>query len=121
MSFDYGSIQALGTELLTEYGSSVTHHSNTPGAYDVTTGASPVTVVNKAMQGVLFDFGAGQTSVGGTLVQAGDKRLLVDSSATVFVSDEFTVNSIRYRVIGRGEINPAGTVILYDLHLRVGS
>jgi hypothetical protein len=52
------------------------------------------------------------------LVQVGDKRLLLDPNGAALVTDRYLIQSVEYATIAVSELNPAGTVVLYDLHLR---
>lgn len=117
MSF-YSELTADALALLTEFGQSVTRRSYTAGSYDTATGTAVPATADSTRKGVALDFAAGQSLVRGTLVQSGDKRLLVDAVAAINMQDHFIVNGVEYVIISIGEINPAGTVVLYDLHVR---
>ena len=118
MTFDYASVAATSLELLTEFGQDVTCRAYTQGAYDPTTGATANTTADTTRKGALFDFGAGQTLERGGLIQGGDKRLLLDATASVSPQDHYIVDGVEYVVVSVGEVNPAGTICLYDLHIR---
>lgn len=120
MTFDYSEIAATSLELITEFGRDITRRSYTAGTYDPATGLTTPTTADTTRKGAIFDYGAGVTLIGGTLIQSGDKRLLVDVTATVSIQDHFIVGGIEYVIIGLGEVNPSGTKVLYDLHIRVG-
>jgi len=104
--------------LLTKYGQNVTRRSYTIGTYDPATGSNSNVTVDTTRKGALLDFGAGQTLERGTLIQGGDKRLLLDSASAPGPQDHFIVGGIEYVIVSIGEVNPAGTPILYDIHLR---
>lgn len=116
--FDYADTAALAVEALTEFGRPVIRRATTTGAYSPTTGAATSATADTTRVGAMFDFGAGQTLVRGQLIQVSDKRLLVDPTAEVLMTDVFVVNGTTYTVVSIGEINPAGTRVLYDLHVR---
>lgn len=118
MAFNYSEVAANALETLTEFGRDVTRRSFTAGSYDPATGLVTPTTADTTRKGALFDFGAGQTLERGSLIQGGDKRLLLDATATVSPQDHFIIGGAEYLVITVGEINPAGTVVLYDIHLR---
>lgn len=118
MTFAYAPLAADATALLAEYGGAVTQRAYSAGTYDPATGLTTPTVTETARTGAVFDYGAGQTLVGGQLVQVGDKRLLLDASVAVSPQDRFVVGALEYVVLGVGEVNPAGVRVLYDLHLR---
>lgn len=118
MTFDYAEIAADTLETLTEFGRDVTRKSFTSGVYDPATGLVTPTTADTTRKGALFDFGAGQTLERGTLIQSGDKRLLVDATATVSPQDHFVVGGVEYVIVSIGSIEPAGVAVLFDLHLR---
>lgn len=104
--------------LLTKKGRSVTRRAYTTGTYDTNTGQTSTTYTDTTRKAVILDFGAGATLVRGTLIQGGDKRMLLDAvGAAPAPQDHFIIGSVEYVVVSVGEINPAGTPILYDLHL----
>jgi hypothetical protein len=115
---DYTKIASNATKTLTKFGQSVTRRAFTAGVYDPATGLVTPTTADTTRKGALFDFGAGQTLERGTLIQTGDKQLLLDATDTVSPQDHFIIGSTEYAIISIGEINPAGTVCLFDLHLR---
>lgn len=118
MTFDYASVAATSLELLTEFGQDVTCRAYTQGTYDPATGATTNTTADTTRKGVLLDFGAGQTLERGGLIQGGDKRLLLDATATVDLNDHFIVAGADYSIVSVGSVDPAGTRVLFDLHLR---
>ena len=118
MTFNYSEIAANAIETLTEFGRDVTRRSYTAGTYDYTTGSMPNTTADTTRKGVMFSFGAGKTVERGTLIQAGDQRLLLDATAVVNLQDHFIVGGVEYVVMSIDEVSPAGTVVLYDIHLR---
>lgn len=118
MTFDYAELAATALELLTEFGGDVTRSSYSAGVYDPATGLVTPATADTTRKGALFDFGAGQTLERGTLIQGGDKRLLLDATATVAQQDHFIIGGVEYVIVSVGEISPAGTVVLYDIHLR---
>lgn len=118
MTFDYAKAAATALRLLTQFGRDVTVRSYTVGTYDPATGANSVTTSDVTKKGALLDFGAGKTLVNGGLIQVGDKRLLLESSAAPSPQAHIIVGSVEYVIISVGEVNPAGTPVLFDLHLR---
>ena len=117
-SYDYAKLAARALRLLTKYGAPVTRMAYALGTYNPATSMATPSVTNTTRTGLLLDFGAGQTTERGTLIQGGDKRLLLDPTAGVTLGDAFVCNGTQYMVVSIGEINPAGTVVLYDIHLK---
>lgn len=123
MSFDYSEVAADALETLTEFGRSITRRAYSAGAYDPATGTTANTTADTTRLGALFDYTdqgrSGQQYVRGTLVEKGDKQLLMDATGPATLSDHYIVGSVEYTVVSVGEVNPAGTPVIYDLHLRV--
>ncbi len=82
-------------------------------ATDVTTSYD-----DHSVKGVVLDFAAGQTTVRGTLIQGADKRLLLAASVAPDLQDHFIIGSTEYVIVSKGEINPGGTSVLFDIHIR---
>lgn len=118
MSF-YSELASTALEMLTEFGQDVTRRAVTSGTYDPATGSAQPVSTDTVRKGVILDFGTGQTLERGNLIQTNDKRLLLDANGSApQMQDRFLVGGIEYSVISIGEINPAGTPVLFDLHLR---
>ena len=114
----YGELADTALELLAEFGQSITRRSYTTGTYDPATGVSAPATADTTRTGALFDINT--TTVRGQLVQVSDKRLLVDGSAAIDLRDRLIVNAVEYIIVSLGEVNPAGTRVMYDMHVRVG-
>ena len=118
MTFDYTRTAATTLSLLTKFGADVTVTRVTTGTYDTSTGANTVTTSTATVKGVVLDYDSGQSTISGSMIQAGDKRLLLEAAASPDLNDKFTANSRTYAPVSIGEVNPAGTVVLYDIHVR---
>lgn len=53
-----------------------------------------------------------------TLVVQTEKKLLLEAAGSPQMSDLFIVGGVTYSVIGIEEINPAGTAVIFVLHLK---
>lgn len=115
---DYTGLSATATRLITEHGRDVTLRSYTIGTYDPATGANTATSSDATVKAALFDFRDGQTEVAGTLIQAGDKKCLMAATVTPELHDRVIVGAKDYGILSIKEVNPAGTVVVYQLHLR---
>lgn len=123
MAYDYQDDADTAAELLEEFGQSVTLTSKTSGAYSPSTGAAAVTTSTQTVSAVVLDYGS--RDIDGTLIRAGDKRLLMapkttdgeDLTAPV-VDDTVAVGSTTYTIKGIKELSPAGTVVLFDCNIR---
>ena len=117
---DYVKSAATATRLITKFGQSATLRHYTIGTYSTATGLNTVTTSDVTAKAALFDFAQGQTLQAGNLIQAGDKQALMAVTQTPAMQDHVIVGSKEYVILSIGEVNPAGTVCLYDLHLRNG-
>ena len=123
MTYDYQDDADTAAELLEEFGQSVTLTSKTSGAYSTATGAAAVTTATQTVSAVSLDYVS--RDIDGTLIRAGDKRLLmapqttagVDLTAPV-VDDTVTVGSTVYTIKIVKPLSPAGTIILFDCNIR---
>lgn len=118
MTIDYAAIARNALAALTDAGQAVTRRAYTAGAYDTATGVAANTTVDTTRTGALFDFSRGKEYERGQLIERSDKRLLLDATGPVAMTDHFIVNGVEYSVVSIGEVNPAGTCVLYDLHVR---
>jgi hypothetical protein len=118
MSFDYAKSASTATRLLTQFGQAITRTIVTAGAYNLTTDTVTQTETNQSRIGVILDFPDALQNMRGNLIQVYDKRLYLDPNGSVELTDRYTIGAVQYTVISISETNPAGTVVLYDLHLR---
>ena len=118
MTFNYSKSSATALKLLTKFGRTVTLRNYTLGTYNTATGANSVTYADTTWKGALLDFGAGQTLARGNLIQGNDKRLLIEAGAAPQLEDHILVGTDEYVIVSIGELNPAGTPVLFDLHMR---
>lgn len=120
MTFDYSKSAATALILLTKFGQDVILRSVTIGTYDPATGANAITTSDTTVKAAILDFGQGQTEQGGNLIQVGDKKCLMQAGTVPALQDVVVVGTKVYAVLSVGEVNPAGTPVLYTLHLRHG-
>lgn len=117
---DYAALATKATATLADKGQTCRVRVYTDHGYvdDISQVSSSYTDTD--VSGVLFDFFFGATNQTGTEIMKGDKRLYLAPTVTISQSQTVSilVDSIEYQVVGVCEINPAGTVVLYDLHMR---
>lgn len=122
-TFDYAKTAETSARLLAKFGANVTLRNYGLGVYNPATGLTDAAFSDTTRKGALFDFAQGQTNGPGGLIQIGDKKLLLEPSYVVQLEDHVivpAVNGNEYVIKGIGEVNPAGTSVLYTLHLRRG-
>jgi hypothetical protein len=122
MKFDYRSVMVAAKQTLSDFGQTVVLVIPTTGAYNPATSSSTVSEATEDRQAALFDFDRinfGQTLGDGTLIQAGDRRCLMDADGAVPTTFCFVeVAGERYPILDIKMVNPAGTPVLYDMLLR---
>lgn len=113
----YANLAATATRLLTLYGQNITWSQTTGGTYNPATGeTSGATTTNYSGYGALLDFNT--MMIDGDQILATDKRLLLQSGDIAAIGNSITVDGTTYTVVKKKEINPAGTVVMYEFQLR---
>jgi hypothetical protein len=121
VSFDYAKSAATALRLLTKFGQPVTLRKQTAGAYDPATGTATITTSDTAGNAAILEFSDGERYQAGTTIQEGDKKALLNAAAvTPAPNDLLIAGSVTWTVLGVKTLAPAGTVVLYELHLRHG-
>lgn len=123
MSAFYDDMAATADELLREYGKPLVLRRVTPGAYDPSSGAAAETTVDFPGTGTMFDFAlqsAGQAFAGATMIETGDKQCYLSPvGAPLPMAGDLVVDGAdAWQVKNVKAVNPAGTPVLYELHLR---
>jgi len=98
----------------------------TDGAYNPATGSVSHTETITKAESILLDLtlsSNGYSTRFGTLVQAGDKQLLVRPPSKFFkvnpATDKVRVSGVEYKVVTFKEVNPTGaSPYLFDLYIR---
>lgn len=118
MAFDYAEIAGTAAEILAEFGRIVTLRRTSVGAYDPVTGVNTTTTSDTARKGALFDFPASQERTQAGMILQKDKKLIMEAGVVPTIQDKVIVGSDEYTNLGLAETNPAGTPVVYTLHLR---
>jgi len=129
----YSRLQGTTTKLLDQYGQQITLVQQGPSSYDPTQGKNTTTTTTFIGQGALVDFSMSSpsvTTIRGTEIQQGDKRLFLGMQATlngVSVqmpqpdTDDTIIdsNGVVYNVLATTTTNPSGSVpVVHELHVR---
>lgn len=119
MSF-YPNLRATAAALLTDKGQQMTLNKRTSGAYDPGTGTSAVTSVAHTVTGAVFDFPA--ALIDGTLIQQGDKKVLMSALGLTVEPDAMTdtleIGGVVHTIVTAKKTSPAGTTVLWTLQVR---
>lgn len=118
MTVDYSAKAASALRMLTRFGQDVTRTASTVGTYNPATGAASVSTAATTRKGVKLPFTSGTTTVRGQLVQSEDAELYLDAEGAVTLTDKFTIGGAIFSVVSFDELAPAGTAVLYTVHIR---
>lgn len=120
MGFNYASKATLADNKLDYFGQSVLITNKVKGVYDPATGTVPQTITTQ--NGIAAIFDRGSKEIDGTIIEKGDKKMLLSAVDITKpqINDTVLVGSVSYTIKEPLiEINPAGTVVMYKLNLRV--
>lgn len=116
MSF-YEGMAKTATNLITKFGKAVTFKRETGGTYDPVTGATTPPVVE-----LFYPPGIWQTinaeNIDGTLIQAGDRMVVIDASFAPEMTDKVLINSTYWNIVNISDKNPAGIPLAYNIQVR---
>lgn len=121
MSFDYTQSAATAQRLLARFGKAITVRKQQAGAYDPATSSVSINNVDTVAQGVLLEYKDGQANAPGTMIQVGDKKLLLSPanfSADPIASDLVLADGATWNIVKVKALRPAGVTVLYELQLR---
>lgn len=119
----YTDLAAVADELLAEFGQSLTIRRRTSGAYDPATGSATVTTADQSGVGAVFDFGlhqSGQYFQPGTMIQAGDKQLLLSPVGITAPAngDQAIIGGVTWAIQSVKTTAPAGEAVIHECLLR---
>jgi len=117
---DYSALATRTARLLTDYGQTATLTRVTPGSYSTSDGSLAAgTTATYTGSATVFDYD--QRQIDGSLVRAGDRRVLLQATGGIPLprtGDTITIASGTYQVVQARDISPAGTSVVYDLQVR---
>lgn len=129
----YARLQGTSNRLLLAYGQPVTLQQMGPAVYNPATGVNTPTMTAYIGQGAFLDFSMSApsvTTIRGTEIQQGDKRLFLSMQATkagVPVAmpqpnpDDNIIdsNGVVYNVLASTTVNPTGqSAVIHEIHCR---
>lgn len=120
MAFNYAGSAATALKLLTNFGANATLIKRAEGDYNPETGSNTITETSYSVKAVLLNYKFNETNTVGSLIQAKDRKVIMQATTvTPDVSDTFTISGVTYRIINVKTLNPAGTSVIHELHVRV--
>lgn len=116
--FDYAKTVITVQGLLNKFGTTQTVVKTTNGTYDPVAGTfSTSSTTTETADGVLV--GIGDDFLDNSLVKRSDSKLLILDISEPQVGDIYTVNGKDYKYITHDTVNPAGTLCLFKIVLRI--
>ena len=117
MSDFYSGLAGTVTGLITKFGVAVTFTRPTTGAFDPILGDAAGSPTTYTGIGAKFNYKARE--INGTLIQAGDIKLICNALATApAIDDRVTLDGVDYRIINITSVKPADTIVAYFLQVR---
>lgn len=115
--FNYARSATTALRLIAKFGRTIQHVSVAEGTYDTTTGEVVNTETSTDVTACDFAFKDNEYKNG--LVQSGDRYALIGQSvADINVSDRLVIDSISWNIVNVQKLSPAGTVVLWTVHIR---
>ena len=114
----YSILATTATRLLRDKGQSITFTRDAETSFNPSTGViTPDTATTYAAYGAAFNYSSNELA--NSNIESGDIRLLVEPETEPQIADTCVVDSVTYRVMDVRKQKPAGTVLYYELQLRV--
>lgn len=118
MSF-YSDLQATATRLLTSKGLACTLRKNTSGAYNPATGSASVTTADYSIVGILLNYSKSLINAPDSMIQITDRKAIIQGTVTPDLDDFLIFNGVTYRIVSIKTVNPASTVLIHELQVRI--
>lgn len=113
----YTGLSKTALKLLKSKGQELTIKRTTGGTLDPVTGTTSAAINTEFTgYGAVFDFDTRQ--IDGTTIQAGDKRILLQSGNAPKIGDSITSLDGVSTCINFKTLAPAGEVVIYELQVR---
>tara|TARA_R110000764_G_scaffold35177_6_gene78547 strand:+ start:1264 stop:1620 length:357 start_codon:yes stop_codon:yes gene_type:complete len=116
MAFNYSPLNKTATNLITKFGQAVTFSRYARGEYSPNTGAFSSNVGQTyTAQVVILDQPKSEVEETSTLTVENDA--LCSSATEPTIGDTATINSDKFRITAVKKIQPASTVVFYELRI----
>ena len=112
----YDNLASTASRLLNSYGQTIAFSRET-GTIAAGTGVyTPGTPITFTGKGADFDYL--DSELIDTMIERGDKRIILEAGTAPEIGDKATIGGVEYRVINVQTTAPGGTVVKYDLQVR---
>lgn len=118
---DYTEFAELMTEMAEEFGwSTAVYTEKIIGDIDVRTQRASVNYTDTTVDAILGDVGdrVGEKLKDGSTVIQTDKRVFLPVGVTPEIEDKMKFGDLNMDIMAVKEVNPGGTIIMYDLVCR---
>lgn len=116
MAFNYSPLNKTATDLITKFGQAVTFSKKVTSAYQPETGGFSNSVSSTyAAQIVILDEPKSEKEESSTILV--ENEALCSSTTEPTIGDTATINSDQYKITAVKKIQPAATVVFYELRI----
>jgi len=116
MAFNYTGLKTTATNLIQNFGGTVSLVVITPGTYNTATGETDNTETETEVSGVKIDFN--KNEIDGTIVKANDIKIYLPADTTISKTDKIKLSGNTYNIIDIKEVKPGDTILYYELQVR---
>ena len=124
MAFNYSPLNKTATDLIAKFGQAVTFSKKVTSAYQPETGGFSNSVSSTYVAQIVIlnepKTEEGASSITGTTVsslQEVENNALCSSTTEPTIGDTATINSDKFRITAVNKIQPAATVVFYELRI----
>lgn len=115
---NYTSLSQTVRNMLTNLGQTVTLTKLSGGTFDGVLGAfTGQSTTDYLVKAVISEYN--DKLIDGSMIKVGDKKATLESTTEPAIDDVISVGGIDHKVINVKSYNPSGTVIAYEVQIRV--
>ena len=117
MSFYEGTANTA-SKLLQKFGKPFEFKRTAGGSIDPVTGAVTPGAVTTYRPNGIFKKITKDDLVDSTLIQQGDKMLIIDDTFEPLLTDTVTINGVDWTIVDVTPVEPGGQAVIYYIHVR---
>ncbi|HAD5969844.1 TPA_asm: hypothetical protein G1Q02_24095 [Salmonella enterica subsp. enterica serovar Typhimurium] len=120
MPYDYARLKNRGTMMIKKYGYTLSLVRSARSGIDPKTGDRLAEASPQIFTVTGIDQQYKQSEIDGTVIQTGDKKILLTAETAPEQGDYLTDGASRWNIITITPVKPAREVLLYSLQVRLG-
>lgn len=120
MPYDYARLKNRGTMMIKKYGYTLSLVRSARSGIDPKTGDRLAEASPQIFTVTGIDQQYKQSEIDGTVIQTGDKKILLTAETAPEQGDYLTDGANRWNIITITPVKPAREVLLYSLQVRLG-